>query len=119
MVWRERKGLSEHVAVNVAYLGGKAESYTLNFSRPASGIYVQLYKFLRLGKEGARGCARCASHLCSIAPHDAMVGSLVAVRLNKCPKQCAKGTSALDGAPHGVNCPHVLYILRWRADRCA
>lgn len=25
---------------------------TLNFSRPASGPYVQLYKFLRLGREG-------------------------------------------------------------------
>lgn len=33
-------------------LGGKADSYTLNFSRPASGSAVQLYKFLRLGREG-------------------------------------------------------------------
>lgn len=53
VVWRERKGLSEHVAVDVAYLGGRGESYTLNFSRPASGLYVQLFKFLRLGKDGA------------------------------------------------------------------
>lgn len=29
-----------------------ADSYTLNFSRPAQGIYVQFYKLLRLGKEG-------------------------------------------------------------------
>lgn len=52
VVWRERKNLSEHVAISVSYLGGRADSYTLNFSRPASGIYVQLYKFLRLGRAG-------------------------------------------------------------------
>ena len=37
---------------SVSYLGGKADSYTLNFSRPASGIYVQYYKFLRYGLAG-------------------------------------------------------------------
>jgi len=36
----------------VSYLGGACDSYTLNFSRPASGIYNQYYKFLRLGIEG-------------------------------------------------------------------
>ena len=56
IVWRRRKGLSEHVAVHVSYLGGKAESYTLNFSRPASGVYVQFYKLLRYGMEGYRQC---------------------------------------------------------------
>jgi len=55
VVWRQRENLSEHVAISVSYLGGKADSYTLNFSRPASGVYVQLYKFLRLGQEGYRG----------------------------------------------------------------
>merc|ERR1719203_1329415 len=52
VVWRQREGLSEHVAISVSYLGGKADSYTLNFSRPASGIFVQHYKFHRLGWEG-------------------------------------------------------------------
>eukprot|EP01065_Artemidia_motanka_P032396 TRINITY_DN39411_c0_g1_i1.p1 TRINITY_DN39411_c0_g1~~TRINITY_DN39411_c0_g1_i1.p1 ORF type:complete len:567 (+),score=195.13 TRINITY_DN39411_c0_g1_i1:256-1701(+) len=54
IVWRERDCLSEHVAVNVCYLGGSADSYTMNFSRPAQGIYVQYYKFLRLGLDGYR-----------------------------------------------------------------
>jgi len=36
----------------VSYLGKRSESFTLNFSRPASGVYVQMYKFIRLGKEG-------------------------------------------------------------------
>lgn len=52
VVWRAREGLSSHVAISVSYLGGKADSYTLNFSRPASGIYVQYYKLLRLGLSG-------------------------------------------------------------------
>merc|ERR1719230_1556022 len=54
IVWRYRKGLSDAVAVNVSYLGGSADSYTLNFSRPAQGVYVQFYKLLRLGHAGYR-----------------------------------------------------------------
>ena len=51
VMWRDRK-ISEHVSTKVSYLGGQAESYSLNFSRPASGVYVQYYKFLRLGRTG-------------------------------------------------------------------
>lgn len=54
IVWRQRKNLSEHVAISVTYLGGNADSYTLNFSRPASGVYVQYYKLLRYGMNGFR-----------------------------------------------------------------
>mmetsp|Transcript_17704 Transcript_17704/g.38395 ORF Transcript_17704/g.38395 Transcript_17704/m.38395 type:complete len:576 (+) Transcript_17704:62-1789(+) len=54
VVWRQREDLSEHIAISVSYLGGNADSYTLNFSRPASGIMVQFYKILRLGYEGYR-----------------------------------------------------------------
>jgi len=56
VVWRERKDLSEHVAISVTYLGGKADSYTLNFSRPASGVYIQYYKLLRYGRAGYQQC---------------------------------------------------------------
>jgi glutamate decarboxylase len=52
VVWRQRKDLSEHIAISVTYLGGKADSYTLNFSRPASGVYVQYYKLIRFGTDG-------------------------------------------------------------------
>jgi len=52
VIWRTRKDLSENVAITVSYLGGSADSYTLNFSRPAQSVYVQFYKFLRLGREG-------------------------------------------------------------------
>ncbi len=59
VVWRQREDLSEHVAISVTYLGGKAESYTLNFSRPASGVYIQFYKLLRFGMSGYQRC--CAN----------------------------------------------------------
>lgn len=52
VVFRQRKDLAEHIAVTVTYLGGQSDSYTLNFSRPASGPYIQFYKLMRLGKSG-------------------------------------------------------------------
>lgn len=52
VIFRHRENLAEHIAVSVTYLGGHCDSMTLNFSRPASGVYVQYYKFLRLGKVG-------------------------------------------------------------------
>eukprot|EP00536_Pseudo-nitzschia_multiseries_P016492 jgi/Psemu1/263672/estExt_Genewise1Plus.C_11290003 len=54
IVFRHREGLSEHIEVEVSYLGGVSHSMTLNFSRPATGVYVQAYKFLRLGMNGYR-----------------------------------------------------------------
>jgi glutamate decarboxylase len=54
VVFRQREDLTEHIAISVSYLGGQCDSITLNFSRPASGCYVQYYKLLRLGKEGYR-----------------------------------------------------------------
>uniref|UniRef100_A0A0G4F0K1 Glutamate decarboxylase n=1 Tax=Chromera velia CCMP2878 TaxID=1169474 RepID=A0A0G4F0K1_9ALVE len=58
VVWRQKEDLSEHVSCSVTYLGGQGDSYTLNFSRPASGIMVQYYKILRLGKEGYKAKVR-------------------------------------------------------------
>ena len=52
IVFRQREDLAEHIAVTVTYLGGSSDSLTLNFSRPASGPYVQFYKLMRLGREG-------------------------------------------------------------------
>lgn len=54
VVWRQREDLSDHVAISITYLGGKAESYTLNFSRPAAGVYAQYYKLLHFGMSGYR-----------------------------------------------------------------
>ena len=52
VVFRQREDLAEHIAVKVTYLGGVSDSMTLNFSRPATGPYVQMYKLLRLGLSG-------------------------------------------------------------------
>jgi len=54
LVFRRRQDLAGHVATSVRYLGGRSDSITLNFSRPAAPVYSQLYKFLRLGVEGYR-----------------------------------------------------------------
>lgn len=52
VIWRQREDLSDHVGISVSYLGGQALSYTLNFSRPASGVYTQYYKLLHYGMSG-------------------------------------------------------------------
>lgn len=54
LVFRHREDLASHIAVSVTYLGGKSDSMTLNFSRPATAVYVQYYKLLRLGINGYR-----------------------------------------------------------------
>jgi glutamate decarboxylase len=46
IVFRQSEDLAEHIAVTVTYLGGRSDSMTLNFSRPASGVYVQYYKLV-------------------------------------------------------------------------
>lgn len=49
LVWRQREGLAEYAASSP-----QATAYTLSSSRPASGVYVQYYKFQRLGLDGFR-----------------------------------------------------------------
>jgi len=57
IVFRQREELAEHIAISVSYLGGQCDSMTLNFSRPASGPLVQLYKLVRLGRPGYKKLA--------------------------------------------------------------
>ena len=54
VIWRHYKDLSEFVATEVTYLGGKGSSYSLNFSRPASSVISQYYNFLHKGMAGYR-----------------------------------------------------------------
>merc|ERR1712238_167445 len=58
--------LSEHIEVEVTYLGGTSFSTTLNFSRPATGLYVQAYKFLRLGMSGYKQKVANQLHVTSV-----------------------------------------------------
>lgn len=52
LIFREASDLPEEIIFYVNYLGQTESSYTLNFSKPATGILGQYYNFLRLGKEG-------------------------------------------------------------------
>ncbi|MEC8460847.1 MAG: pyridoxal-dependent decarboxylase [Pseudomonadota bacterium] len=67
VIWRHYKNLSEYVATEVTYLGGKSSSYSLNFSRPASSVISQYYNFLTKGmagyRENALAALSCAAYL--------------------------------------------------------
>jgi len=66
VIFRHQKDLSEHIEVEVSYLGGISHSMTLNFSRPATGLYVQAYKFLRLGISGYKEKVTNQLHVTSV-----------------------------------------------------
>eukprot|EP00339_Tiarina_fusa_P010075 CAMPEP_0117009696 /NCGR_PEP_ID=MMETSP0472-20121206/8735_1 /TAXON_ID=693140 ORGANISM="Tiarina fusus, Strain LIS" /NCGR_SAMPLE_ID=MMETSP0472 /ASSEMBLY_ACC=CAM_ASM_000603 /LENGTH=476 /DNA_ID=CAMNT_0004712041 /DNA_START=118 /DNA_END=1548 /DNA_ORIENTATION=+ len=52
VLFREKDDLPDDLVFHVNYLGGDQASFTLNFSRGASGIIGQYYQFLRLGHSG-------------------------------------------------------------------
>ena len=70
VVWRHRENLSEHISTCVTYLGGKSESYTMNFSRPASSCLVQYYKLLRFGFRGLKKTCDYAMENASFLRHE-------------------------------------------------
>lgn len=59
-VWRDPAYLPESLIFDCNVLGGHHPTFTLNFSRPASGVIAQYYQFLRNGMAGYRSIAqRC------------------------------------------------------------
>ena len=86
--------LSEHVAISVTYLGGHGDSYTLNFSRPATGVYVQLYQFLRLGKVGYS----------KMIEHQLKVAGILRDRLKKMMYKGKPRFEIMDATVHGHQC---------------
>ena len=52
VIWRNEQALPEDLVFKVNYLGGEMSTFTLNFSRPASGVLAQYYNLLRFGREG-------------------------------------------------------------------
>ena len=71
VVWRQREGLSEHVASSVPYFGGNADSYTLYFSRPLRiAVLCTVPQGCDEGDEARAwwlwpGCSIHQSHRCS------------------------------------------------------
>lgn len=54
VLWKDQSYLPQELIFEVDYLGGSMPTIALNFSRSASQIIGQYYKFLRLGMEGYR-----------------------------------------------------------------
>jgi glutamate decarboxylase len=122
VIWRERKDLSEHVAISVTYLGGKADSYTLNFSRPASGVYVQYYKLLRYGLSGYRqvcdNMMANAQHIRKSLSEMTINGQARFVILDDGPRNCLPVVTAMlnpecDFTYDDIDLQHVLSQHHW------
>ena len=54
VVFRDAAIVPEELLVDIDYLSGEMRNYSLNFSRASSGVVLQYYNFLRLGKAGYR-----------------------------------------------------------------
>ncbi len=52
IIFRNPTIVPEALLVDVPYLSGHLRNFSLNFSRPSSGVVLQYYNFLRLGKSG-------------------------------------------------------------------
>jgi glutamate decarboxylase len=52
VVFRDAADLPEELVFHINYLGGDMPNYTLNFSRPSTGVILQYFAFLRLGLAG-------------------------------------------------------------------
>mmetsp|Transcript_9973 Transcript_9973/g.30205 ORF Transcript_9973/g.30205 Transcript_9973/m.30205 type:complete len:512 (-) Transcript_9973:91-1626(-) len=123
VVWRERDDLADHVAISVSYLGGSADSFTLNFSRPATGVYVQFYKFLRLGASGYRRvcdnmmavAARIRSGIAALKRADGtpFVQLLDAGDTHCLPVVTARVNPALDAPYDDIDLQHAIAQEHW------
>ena len=67
VVFRDAAIVPEELLVDIDYLSGEMRNYSLNFSRASSGVVLQYYNFLRLGKAGYRhliqGCLSQAQYM--------------------------------------------------------
>jgi glutamate decarboxylase len=67
VVFRDATIVPEELLVDIDYLSGEMRNYSLNFSRSSSGVVLQYYNFLRLGKAGYRhliqGCLSQAQYI--------------------------------------------------------
>ncbi|UVS79819.1 glutamate decarboxylase [Actinokineospora sp. UTMC 2448] len=66
-LWRDPQYLPQSLVFDCNVLGGHHPTFTLNFSRPASGVIAQYYQFLRNGMAGfrmiAQRCQDTARHI--------------------------------------------------------
>lgn len=77
-LWRDPQYLPTSLIFDCNVLGGHHPTFTLNFSRPASGVIAQYYQFLRNGLDGyrliAQRCQETARYVAAgvqrIGPYD-------------------------------------------------
>ena len=67
LVFRDATIVPAELLIDIHYLSGEMQNFSLNFSRASSGVILQYYNFLRLGKAGYRrviqGCLTEAQYL--------------------------------------------------------
>lgn len=91
IVWRDRSYLPDHLVFELHYLGGKEESYTLNFSRPGAQVAVQYYNLIHLGFSGYREIMEnCLSNARLLS------NALEATGWFTCVSECHRKVSAAD-----------------------
>ncbi|MFL6144798.1 MAG: glutamate decarboxylase [Labedaea sp.] len=74
-LWRDPEYLPESLIFDCNVLGGHHPTFTLNFSRSASGVVAQYYQFLRNGMSGYRRIAqRCRETARHVAAGIQMLG---------------------------------------------
>ncbi|WP_447002196.1 glutamate decarboxylase [Saccharothrix isguenensis] len=93
-LWRDPEYLPESLIFDCNVLGGHHPTFTLNFSRPASGVIAQYYQFLRNGLAGYQ---------------------MIAQRCQEVARQVAKGVEAVgpfEIIGDGEDLPVVAFRLR-------
>jgi glutamate decarboxylase len=58
VIWRDESHLHKDLVFELHYLGNTEYTYTLNFSKPAAPVMVQMFNFLNLGFDGYANVAR-------------------------------------------------------------
>jgi glutamate decarboxylase len=83
IVFRNATVVPEALLIDIDYLSGEMRNYSLNFSRASSGVILQYYNFLRLGKAGYRhviqGCLVQAQYLANAIETSPTLDSYFAV----------------------------------------
>jgi glutamate decarboxylase len=83
VVFRDATVVPDGLLIDIDYLSGEMRNYSLNFSRASSGVILQYYNFLRLGRAGYRrvmeGCLDQARFLRDAIETSPLLGPRLAI----------------------------------------
>jgi glutamate decarboxylase len=84
VIFRDDADIPEDLIFHIDYLGGDMPNYSLNFSRPATGVMLQYFAFLRLGRDGYERIVRtCLGNAAALTERLEGTGCLKAVHDGK------------------------------------